>query len=70
MRTPGRAMPSARSVTPRTFDQKSKMRLIEHGPSWSVEAATSPLRPDMALLKSAGGYLKWWPATHLGGAAA
>lgn len=45
-------------VTP--FDHKSKMRIIEHGDKWRIEA-TARVMPGMVLLSSCQtGYLKWW----------
>lgn len=54
------------TVTPSAFDHKSKMRLIEHGPTWTVVPGQSPLRPGMVIVEAADGYQKWWPLTHIG----
>jgi hypothetical protein len=52
-------------MKPIAFDNKSKIKLIEHGLEW-IEETNCVKKHDFILLKSIKtGYLKWWPTTHV-----
>lgn len=53
------------TTTPKAFDQKSRMRLIEHGDEWvhikGPEQVSFSSTPHVLLRSIKTGYLKWWP---------
>ncbi len=56
-------------MTPRPFDHKSKMRLLEHGAEWRHVAGPRPVHFATGLwtlLQSIKtDHLKWWPVESL-----